>query len=79
MAKYLVILSHCIVQFFEVGFHFPSQSELLIDEVNSFLSFLCPFYQCLLELLYSQAMPLSFIVHAILGQPRIQVKIASEK
>ena len=44
MAKYLVILSHCVVQFCEFGFCFPFQPELLIDEVDPFLSFLFPFY-----------------------------------
>ena len=40
MAEYLMILSHYVIQFFEVGFHFPFQPGLLTDEVNPFLSFL---------------------------------------
>ena len=79
MTKYLVILSHCIIQFFEVGFHFPFQPELLINEVNPFLPFLCPFYLHLLELLYHQVMPLSLFFDAILGQPCKQVRTASER
>ena len=51
MAKYLKILSHCIIQFCEFGFHFPFQPELLTDEINPTLSFLCPFYLHLLEVL----------------------------
>ena len=76
--EYLMILSHCIVQFFKVCFHFPFQLELLTDEVNPFLSFLYPFYLCLLELLYHQVMPLSLFVDAILGHPLKQVRTASE-
>ena len=78
MAEYLVMLSHCIVQFFEVGFHFLFQPELLIDEVNPFLSFLHPFYLCFLELLYRQVMHLSLFVDTILGYPLKQVRITSE-
>ena len=52
MAEYLVILSNSVVQFFEVGFGFPFQSELLLDEVNPFLPFPGPFYLHLLKLLY---------------------------
>ena len=59
VAEYLVVLSHCVVQFFEVGFHFSFQPELLIDEVNLFLPLLSPFYLRLLQLLYHQVLPLS--------------------
>ena len=78
MAKYLMIPSHCIIQFFEVGFHFPFQPELFIDKVDPFLLFLCPFYLCLLELLYCQVVPLSLFVDAILGQPQKQVGTEGE-
>ena len=48
--KYLMIFSHCIIQFCEFGFRFSLQSELFIDEINSLLSFLCPidlsFWSC---------------------------------
>ena len=69
MAIYLMMLSHCNVQFCEFGFCFPFQYELLIDKLNPFLSFLCQFYLCLLELLYHQVMPLSLFVDVIFGQP----------
>ena len=78
MVEYLVILSHGIVQFFKVGICFPFQPELLIDKVDPFLSFLCPFYLHLLELLYCQVIPLSLFFNAILGQPQKQVGTASE-
>ena len=78
MAKYIVILSHGVIQFFKVGFHFLFQSELLTDEVDPFLPFLCPFYLCLLKLLCCQVMPLLFFVDAILGELQKQVGIASE-
>ena len=42
MTKYLMIFSHCIIHFCEFGFHFSLQPELLIDEIDSLLSFLCP-------------------------------------
>ena len=38
MAEYLMILSYGIIQIFEVGFCFPFQPELLIDESRSFLA-----------------------------------------
>ena len=78
MAKYLVILSQCVVQFFKVGFHCPFQPELLIDEANPFLSFLHPFYLHLLELLYCQVVSLSLFTDLIFGQPRKQVRTAGE-
>ena len=78
VAKYLMISSHGIIQFCKFGFHFPLQLELLMDKVNPFLSFLCPFYLRLLELLYHQVVPLSLFVNGILGQPRKQVGTASE-
>ena len=34
MTKYLMILSHGVVQFREFGFHFLLQPELLIDKVD---------------------------------------------
>ena len=67
MPKYLMIFSHCIIQFSELDFAAPFQPELLIDEADSFLCFPRPFYQCLLELLYRQVMPLSLNVDTILG------------
>ena len=78
MAEYLVMLSHCVIQFREFGFHFPFQPELLIDEVDPFLSYLCPFDLLLLVLLYHQVVPLSLFVEAILGQLKKQVGIVSE-
>ena len=78
VAEYLVILSHCVVQFFKVGFHFSFQPELLIDEIDLFLPFLSPFYLHLLELLYHQVMPHSLFVDAIIGQPQKQVRTAGE-
>ena len=76
MVKYLAILSHCIVQLFEVGFCSPFQPEVLTDVVP-FLSFLHPFYLHLLELLYCQVMPPFLFFDAILGQPRKQVRTAN--
>ena len=65
MTKYLIIFSHGIVQFCEFGFGYFFQPELLTDEVDLLLSFLCPFYLCLLELLYRQVVSLSLFVDAI--------------
>ena len=62
--------THCIVQFFEVGFCFPFQPELLIDKVHPFLLFLGQFYLCLFELLYCQVLSLSFSSGVILGEPQ---------
>ena len=64
MAKYLVIISHDVIQLCEFGFSFLLQPELLTDEVNPFLLFLGPFYLCLLKLLYHQVMTLSLSVNA---------------
>ena len=64
-----MISSHGIIQFCEIGFHFPLQSKLFIDEINSLLSFLCPFYLRFLELLYCQVMLLLLLINTILGQP----------
>ena len=50
MAEYLVILSHGIVQFFEVGFCFLFQPELHNDEVNFScrlcIDSTCAFWSC---------------------------------
>ena len=43
VSKYLMIFSHCIVQFCEFGFHFGFQPDLLINEINIVVSFLNPF------------------------------------
>ena len=57
-----------LVQFCEFGFSFFLQPELLIDEVDPFLSFLRPFYLIFLELLYCQVVSLSLLVDAIFGK-----------
>ena len=44
MTKYLMILSHGVIQFGEFVFCCPLQSELSIDKFDSFLSFTKPFY-----------------------------------
>ena len=66
MSKYLMIFSHCIVQFCEFGFCLALQTELLIDEINSLLPFMCPLDLSFLELLYCQVMSLSLDINAVL-------------
>ena len=78
MAKYLMIFSHCIIQFCEFGFCFSLQSELFIDEINWLLSFLCPLDLSFLELLYCQVVSLSLSVNAALGQPQKQIATSGE-
>ena len=67
MTKYLMIFSHCIIQFCEFGFRFGFQPKLLVDKVDLLLSFMHPSYLSFLELLYCQVTSLSLFVNAMLG------------
>ena len=67
MTKYLMIFSDGIIQFCKFGFCFTFQPELLVDKVDSLLSFMHPFYLNCLELLYCQVVSLSLFVDAIPG------------
>ena len=73
MSKYLIIFSHCIIQFCEFGFYCSLQPELSVDKVNSLLSFMGPFYLCFLELFYLLVISLPLSIDAILGS-RKQVR-----
>ena len=73
MTRYLMIFSHCIIQFCEFGFCFVLQSELFTGEINSLLPFMCPLDLSFLKLLYRQVVSLSLDVNAILGQSMEQI------
>ena len=55
MTKYFMIFSHGVVQSREFDIPFLLQPELLIDKVESLLSFLHSFYLCLLKLIYAKS------------------------
>ena len=42
LSKYLMIFSHCVIQFCEFGFHCCFQTELVVDKVHSLLPFMHP-------------------------------------
>ena len=78
MTKYLMIFSHCIIQFCEFGFHLVLQTELFIDEIDSLLPFMGQQDLSFLELLYRQVVSLSLSINAVLGWSRKQIATSGE-